>query len=355
MKTTLKRLHITNMTVLSEADLQLSPQLNVIAGENGAGKSHVLKLAYSIIAAGAETGAKLAPEPPTKSALSRAVAEKLIGVFGPDTLGRLATRRRGRERCEVEAAFHDSRLDISFDFASNSKSEVNISKVPKASVPKSPVFLPTRELLSIYPGFVSVYDSHYLEFEETWRDACRLLGAPLARGPREARVRKLLPPLEESMGGSIVLEKSGRFYLKIPGQGSMEMPLVAEGLRKLGMIARLIATGALLEQGYLFWDEPETNLNPRLIKEVARTILNVCNSGIQVFVATHSLFLMREIDILLHSSDEGPTKARFFGLHPADLGYRVEQGDDVDSIGRLDALEEELSQSDRYLKAGGAA
>lgn len=41
----------------------------------------------------------------------------------------------------------------------------------------------------------------------------------------------------------------------------MEMPLVAEGLRKVAMLARLIATGTLLEQGYLFWDEPETNLN----------------------------------------------------------------------------------------------
>lgn len=39
----------------------------------------------------------------------------------------------------------------------------------------------------------------------------------------------------------------------------MEMPLVAEGLRKVAMLARLIATGTLLEQGYLFWDEPETS------------------------------------------------------------------------------------------------
>ncbi|MFO1416253.1 MAG: hypothetical protein U1F28_03715 [Acinetobacter sp.] len=40
------------------------------------------------------------------------------------------------------------------------------------------------------------------------------------------------------------------------------MPLIAEGLRKLAMLARLISTGTLLEQDYLFWDEPETNLSP---------------------------------------------------------------------------------------------
>ena len=81
----------------------------------------------------------------------------------------------------------------------------------------------------------------------------------------------------------------------------MEMPLVAEGHRKFAMLARLIATGALLDKGYLFWDEPETNLNPKLIKEVASTILHLCRSGIQVFAATHSLFLLREFHIQLQN------------------------------------------------------
>ena len=35
------------------------------------------------------------------------------------------------------------------------------------------------------------------------------------------------------------------------------------------MLARLIATGMLVDRGCLFWDEPETNLNPQLIRGVA--------------------------------------------------------------------------------------
>ncbi len=103
------------------------------------------------------------------------------------------------------------------------------------------------------------------------------------------------------MGGKVELDKNGRFYLNINGQGRMEMPLVAEGLRKLAMLAHLIATGSLLDKGYLFWDEPETNLNPRLIKQVARTILFLGQNGIQIFMATHSLFLLRELAILLQT------------------------------------------------------
>lgn len=89
------------------------------------------------------------------------------------------------------------------------------------------------------------------------------------------------------MGGAIILDKNGRFYLKNES-GRFEMPLVAEGQRKLAMLARLIATGVLLDRGFLFWDEPEANLNPLLIKQVARSIVSLSQAGIQVFIATHS-------------------------------------------------------------------
>ena len=88
-----------------------------------------------------------------------------------------------------------------------------------------------------------------------------------------------------------------------------------------------------------------------MIKQVARTILQLCTSGIQVFIASHSLFLMRELDILLRSDDFREVGARFFGLHLGDDGVTVQQGDTVDDIGTIDALQEELSQSDRYMAA----
>ena len=224
-----------------------------------------------------------------------------------------------------------------------------IGRLPSGWVDKAPVFLPTRELLTIYPGFVSVYENHYLEFEETWRDTCLLLGAPAVRGPKERRMQQLLGPLEEAMGGKVELDKNGRFYLNIPAQGSTEMHLVAEGHRKLAMIARLIATASLLDKGYLFWDEPETNLNPKLIKEAARTVLHLCRNGIQVIIATHSLFLMREVDILMQTPDFKGTKSRFIGLQHGADGIDVEQGDTIDEIGAITALDEDLRSTVRPL------
>jgi predicted ATPase len=159
-------------------------------------------------------------------------------------------------------------------------------------------------------------------------------------------IKKLLEPLEDAMGGKVELKEPQGFYLIQDGVRT-EMHLVAEGLRKLATIARLIVTGQLIDHGYLFWDEPESNLNPKIVKVVAESILELCRAGIQVFVATHSLFLMRELDILLRGKFQD-VPARFFGLHPSDQGVTVQQGDTVDEISSIDALDEELIQSDRY-------
>jgi len=176
-----------------------------------------------------------------------------------------------------------------------------------------------------------------------------LLGALALRGPREKQIADLLDPLEKAMGGKVVLDKNGRFYLRMPGQGNMEMPLVAEGLRKLAMVYRLISTGSLLDKGYLFWDEPESNLNPRLIKLVAKVICHLIDQGIQVFVATHSLFLLRELEILSKREFKNMDR-RLFALRPSSSGVEVEQGPNIDDLQTLVLLDEELEQSGRFME-----
>lgn len=349
----LKRMTLKNLTVFSEADLEFGQNLNVIIGENGAGKTHLLKMIYSVLAVGAEEHRKLRrgfppSSLPTKSFLQTRLASKLVNVFRPESLGRLVKRKQGRERCDLRLVFEHSEWDVAFSFASNSQTEVSVEKLPEDWIDVFPTYLPTRELLTIYPNFISVYEGHYLEFEETWRDTCLLLGRLIQKGSKEKRIRELLEPLEKAMGGAIELDKNGRFYLR-NDSGRMEIPLVAEGLRKLGMLARLIATGALLDKGYLFWDEPEANLNPVLIKQVAKSILDLSDSGIQVFIATHSLFLLRELEILLSDPIRKKVKVKFFGLHQTDDGVRIDQGSTIDDIGDIAALDEELAQSDRFL------
>ena len=344
----LRWLKLKNFTSFPQARLEFARHLNVIAGENGMGKTHLLKLPYAAMAVSAPRNRKHRGRP-TKKVLETRLAEKLVNVFRPESLGRLASRRRGRSRCEVKIMFSEPGTSFGFSFATPSRSEVTIDLHPTHWRYRTPVYLPTHELMTIYPGFVSLYDTHYVEFDETWRDTCLLLGAPALRGPRASDIASVLTPLEEELGGRVVLDRNDRFYLAPTSGGKMEMPLVAEGWRKVAMLARLISTGSLLDKDCLFWDEPESNLNPRLIREVARAILRICEAGVQVFVATHSLFLLREFEILLENEFK-EVEQRYFALRRGDDGVEVSQADDVAGIDPLVLLDEDLAQSERFVE-----
>lgn len=219
------------------------PGINVVVGDNGTGKSQLLKLLYSCTKVLQRSDED---HESTKSALQRRMAEKLVGVFRPDALGRLVTRQRSRAKTLVEIDYEQAEEPLQFSFAANSKSEVRIDSIPDVMPNATPVFLPARELMSIYPGFVSLYENHQLEFDETMRDTCILLGLPtLRRNSRD--ISSALQPIEEILGGHV--EQVGdRFYLNGRPEGNFEMPLVAEGLRKLATIARLVQCGVLIDE-----------------------------------------------------------------------------------------------------------
>ncbi len=92
----LKRLKIQNFTCFPEAELEFSKGLNVIVGENGTGKSHILKLGYTALRALSQPDASFA-----KDAFARDFARHLVAVFRPDNLGRLSSRIRGHSKCYI--------------------------------------------------------------------------------------------------------------------------------------------------------------------------------------------------------------------------------------------------------------
>lgn len=331
---------IHNFGPLPNGEYRFAPGLNVIVGENGLGKSHLLKLLYSVLKVNADA------KDLTKTTLATAYADKLKNVFRPDDLGRLVKRKQGRQKCEIGLRMDEDSRNCAFAFATQAKSSVQVDTVPQAPPQQALAYIPTRELVTLCPWFTDLYHNYHVPFEETWYDTVSLLGSPTVKGPREKVVAQLLQPLEAAMGGSVAVDTvSGRFYLNMPGEGKMEMPVVAEGIRKLAMLARLISTGMLLDKGYLFWDEPESNLNPKLIKVVAVCILHLCQQGIQVFVATHSYFLLKELEIL---SRQMNVVQRYLGLSRADDGaVQLEQTDRLNTLHTLVALDEELAQYDR--------
>jgi predicted ATPase len=135
-----------------------------------------------------------------------------------------------------------------------------------------------------------------------------------------------------------------RFYLQLSEQEKREIPLVAEGIRKIAMLNYLILNGSLTKGSTLFWDEPEANLNAKLQVKLVDSLVQLANAGVQIVLTVHDLFLMKELSLRIEA---GETKAYFFELLQEDANIRVVQGEKLDDLLTIVALEAALEQYDR--------
>lgn len=296
----------------ADAEIQCVEGLNVFIGENSTGKSHAMKATYSVL----ETMRNAKDRKVT--AIANTLETKLAAIFRPDddAVSRLVRRRRSRSSARISVK---GAKGTSFIATISGHGEVSTLK---PWTPMRSVFLPTREILSIYPGFVSLYRDREISFDETYYDGCLALGTPRYRGPRRELAENLATRLRAALGGRTQFT-GDRFYVKFDGdRAPMEAHLVAEGLRKIATLERLVVNGSIVQRGYLFWDEPEANLNPRLTAVVADVLRHLAANGVQIFLTTHDYLLTKHLDLLTARKQEPPT--RFFLFRRPTKGAAVE-------------------------------
>ena len=99
-------------------------------------------------------------------------------------------------------------------------------------------------------------------------------------------------------GGRFVFYGGGKVTFKTEN-AEYSANSMAEGFRKAGMLSRLLETGAIQPgvSGPLFWDEPESNLNYKLMKLLVQILLELSRNGQQIILATHDYFLLKWLDL----------------------------------------------------------
>ena len=166
----------------------------------------------------------------------------------------------------------------------------------------SSVYIPVKEMLANAPGFRSLYAARSIHFEEVYSDILdRAFLPPLLGAPDRSR-RQLLDKLRKALEGKVWYD--GEEFFLGSKRGTLEFTLLAEGLRKLGLLWLLIQNGTLTDGSILFWDEPETNLNPKLFGPVVEILLELQRQGVQIFIATHDYLILKQLDLQARSDDQ---------------------------------------------------
>ena len=287
---TITRLKLQRFTAFEDLDFKPSRGINVLVGANGTGKTHLMKVAYAAC---------------DVSGTGDSFAEKLTRVFMPSrrSIGRLVKRRGKSSTCTVSVSRGNLRLRLSFSNHTKVSTWLRVKGTSRwNAVPVDSVYIPVKEMLANAPGFRSLYSQREIRFEEIYDDIVARAYIPVLRGPIPRERGRLLARLQETIAGKVTV-RNEEFYLR-NREGNLEFSLLAEGMRKLGLLWLLIQNGTLLEGSVLFWDEPETNLNPKLFESVIAILLELQRTGVQIFIATHDYGILKELDLQSTPGDE---------------------------------------------------
>lgn len=318
--------HLTlkNFVAFTDLAIDFSPGINIIIGENGTGKTQLLKAILALCGAEART-----------EDAGEQLARKLCRLYHPLS-GQVGELRRAGTRGEsiLTAAFASGQ-GITVRFSGTAK-QAKVSTGAGGNVAAA-IFIPTKEVLSLVRGLTAeqpdqatidrIFDDGYLDLaRQLIQEGADDLDAKVQLDPRFASI---IPRLANLIGGRYELHE-GRFcfqageYVEKRGQSSsaekapqsfqdselqfvpaksrlVSSTMTAEGFRKIGVLQRLLGNGSLNPgtAGPLLWDEPESNLNPKLMKDLVLALLELARNGQQIILATHDYVLLKWFDLLI--------------------------------------------------------
>lgn len=176
------------------------------------------------------------------------------------------------------------------------------------------VFIPAKEILSNCYQLNSAVARNNVKFDDTYIDIIDAAKVDISKPVVKDMVCEsieefgwqnvLLKKIEQLINGRVVYDsQKDAFYLH-NNDGKLEFNLVAEGIRKLALLWQLLKNSALERGALLFWDEPEANINPAYLRQIAEILLALERHGVQIFLSTHNYILAKYFEVLKDKEDE---------------------------------------------------
>ena len=311
----LDKLYLENFTVFDKMEIEFSSGINVFIGENGTGKTHMLKILYSFLESNTlmQNSKMLFFETLCKCFLSdnfkelfKSADKKLLTQISANNK-QYIYQAEGSDNIP-----HKDELEVPFK-----NIEIKLQIDGQRSKEDSPtVFIPAKDMLT-HSGLEKDYTERYIPFDKSLIDILNKSGVSELRS-LSPESQDMLDSIKQIIGGSVLFEKN-KYYI-LHENHKISFQYEAEGFKKLSVLWRLIETGILSKGAVLFWDEPEANINPQNIPMLTDMLFTLQKSGIQIFVATHNYVLAKYLELKKSNNNH----IRFHSLYKSGGSIAVE-------------------------------
>jgi AAA15 family ATPase/GTPase len=216
------------------------------------------------------------------------------------------------------------------------------------SIVSRAVYIPEKDILEHAKGLLTFVDQKDNDFSSIYRDV--LITAQDSDNKNQTDTQKAITAtITGKVGGRVEWAPSeGRYYTVRADGTRIPFSNEASGFKKLGYLELLVRTGHLEPDSVLFWDEPENSLNPELVPILVDVLLMLSQNGVQIFIATHSDFLCKWLE--LKTSDSNSAEIKFFSLYKESAGIGVETSKNYRSLTHNSIIEQSVELYNEHLR-----
>jgi len=296
-----KSIQIDAFTVFEKLAIEFSSGINVFIGENGTGKTHLLKLLYAAHVIRSNN-------PASASEVFGEDFETIFTITHKDdsldisyrAMGKGLQKKARKGSEELIKFINENDItpdDIGIVMDENTKIDIGEDDPPLIVVSdnlSSAIFIPAKDMLT-HGRLEKDYREYDLPFDTTLIDILDKAGTSALRN-LGSEMAEVLTKISAIIGGNVVY-RGDRYYIQKQNNILVGFDMEAEGFKKLGLIYRLIETGHIRKGSVLLWDEPEANINPKLIPDLVDIILTLEQAGVQMFFATHDYFFAKFLEV----------------------------------------------------------
>ena len=297
----IKRFQISNCMGLPDYTYNNPGNVNVIIGQNDTGKTSLLKLLYSTVRAWEEYSNRKELSP---KAFRGVLSEKLNTVFRPGAKGLGALVTSGspdKLKCDITVKQANGDERLYFSFGKDAVTYVGDHMEPASGIIDNEInsiFIPAKEVLSIWNVILASKNEFVSGFDDTYSDLVNAILTDNLRGRPKKELSKVQDSLEKVFEGKIVFDPAKQQFTFRKGRFDYSMEMTAEGIKNIGILTNLISKRRIKEGTILFLDEPDSNLHPKAIAEFAEMLTDLAKGGVQLFMTTHSYFLVKKLSII---------------------------------------------------------
>ena len=295
----IKDIKINNFQNFDELKINQLSSLNVIIGENDTGKTGLLKLLYA-----STKGLEdyfIRKKGYLKDAYKNILSKKLIDVFQPSKNGLSELVTKGSNDKLIFDCIYNGNKSIYYSFGTSTNKQIQdcSNDIDSFGQDFNALFIPAKEILSIIKPVEMVREKFVIEgYDDTYYDMIKSLRISPQPDLLSKKFKKIQNDLEAELGGKFVNKEDENRMVYKKGNTEFSISLTAEGLKKLGTISLLLQNNEIKKGTVLFVDEPENNLHPKLIRIFASYLHALSKEGVQIFLSTHSYFMIKQLSII---------------------------------------------------------